>query len=146
MEVFLFQARMPSSVDQAKTIIVPPLKNICLNSYLAFLESACAGKFLIQPQFLRSRFPAFIQLRMNPNPMFKRLTSSMLPLLKNHLETTLSGACFSALRPALILILGCQSCPLLSKYSSHHREQMLEMLFSGKFPSALHKNTYAGCF
>ena len=46
----------------------------------------------------KTRFPAFIQLRMNPNPMFKRLTSSMLPVLKNHLETTLSGACFSALR------------------------------------------------
>ena len=43
-------------------------------------------------------FLAFIQLRMNPNPLFKRLTSSMLPALKNHLETTLSGACFSALR------------------------------------------------
>ena len=39
---------------------------------------------------------------MNPNPMFKRLTSSMLPALKNHLETTLSGACFSALRLAFI--------------------------------------------
>ena len=140
---FLFQARMPSSVDEAKTIIVPPLKNICLTSYLAFLESACAGKILIQLRSLRSRFTAFIQLRMNPNPMFKRLTSSMLPALKNHLETTLSGACFSALRPALILIFGCKSCPLLSKYSSH-REQMLEMVFSGKFPSALHKNTYAG--
>ena len=42
---------------------------------------------------------------MNPNPMFKRLTSSMLPVLKNHLETTLSGACFSALRSALILVV-----------------------------------------
>ena len=81
---------------------------------------------------------------MNPNPMFKRITSSMLPVLKNHLETTLSGACFSALRPALILILRCKIYPLLANYSSLHREQMLEMLFSGKFPSAGHKNTYAG--
>ena len=95
---------MPSSADQAKTIIVPPLKFICLSSYLAFLESACAGDIWIQPQFLKSLFPAFIQLRMNPNPMFKRLTSSMLPVLKNHLETTLSGACFSALRSAPILL------------------------------------------
>ena len=36
---------MPSSADPGKTIIVPPLKYICLSSYLAFLESACAGNF-----------------------------------------------------------------------------------------------------
>ena len=97
---------MPSSADQAKTIIVPPLKNICLSSYLAFLESACAGNRSRYDHNLKQNcFPAFIQLRMNPNPMFKRLTSSMLPVLKNHLETTLSGACFSALRSALILVV-----------------------------------------
>ena len=139
----MFQAKMPSSADQAKTIIVPPLKYICLSSYLAFLESACAGNIQMQPQSLKSRFPAFIQLRMNPNPMFKRLTSSMLPVLKNHLETTLSGACFSALRPALILIWLPKLSTGFKNYSSH-REQMLDMLFSGNFPSASHKNTYAG--
>ena len=110
---------MPSSADQAKTIIVPPLKYICLSSYLAFLESACAGNIQMQPQSLKSRFPAFIQLRMNPNPMFKRLTSSMLPVLKNHLETTLSGACFSALRPALILIWLPKLSTGFKNYSSH---------------------------
>ena len=136
---------MPSSADPGKTIIVPPLKYICLSSYLAFLESACAGNFYncADTTFQRC-FLAFIQLRMNPNPLFKRLTSSMLPALKNHLETTLSGACFSALRS-----LG----PLMTRPSKHivssqnvcfYREQMLEMLFSGKFPSSSHKNTYAG--
>ena len=93
---------MPSSADQPKTMIVPPLKQICLSSYLAFLESACAGVSRDVDPILKKCFPAFIQLRMNPNPMFKRLTSSMLPALKNHLETTLSGACFSALRLAFI--------------------------------------------
>ena len=93
---------MPSSADQPKTMIVPPLKQICLSSYLAFLESACAGVSRDVVPILEKCFPAFIQLRMNPNPMFKRLTSSMLPALKNHLETTLSGACFSALRLAFI--------------------------------------------
>ena len=43
IDISCFQAKMPSSTDQAKTIIVPPLKYICLSSYLAFLESACAG-------------------------------------------------------------------------------------------------------
>ena len=61
-------------------------------------------------QRFKNVFLAFIQLRMNPNPLFKRLTSSMLPALKNHLETTLSGACFSALRS-----LG----PLMTRPSKH---------------------------
>ena len=63
---------------------------------------------LTQP--FKNVFVAFIQLRMNPNPLFKRLTSSMLPALKNHLETTLSGACFSALRSLV---------PLMTRPSKH---------------------------
>ena len=59
---------MPSSADQAKTIIVPPLKNICLSSYLAFLESACAGLHLDVTTILNKLFSSLHTAAHEPEP------------------------------------------------------------------------------
>ena len=63
-----FQAKMPSSADQAKTIIVPPLKNICLSSYLAFLESACAGNIRCDHNSKQKLFSSLHTAAHEPEP------------------------------------------------------------------------------
>lgn len=87
-----------------KPAIVSSLQKLCMTEYLLFLESSCAS---------------YIQLTMMDNPLLRNITKNMLPVLKDHMESSLPA-------PA----------------GNFAREEMVAVLLSGKYPSAKIRKAY----
>eukprot|EP00092_Neocalanus_flemingeri_P012109 GFUD01013057.1.p1 GENE.GFUD01013057.1~~GFUD01013057.1.p1 ORF type:complete len:938 (+),score=189.35 GFUD01013057.1:31-2814(+) len=84
--------------------------------FIPTLQKLCLNEHM---KFLESSCAAYIQLSLMDNPLFAKVTANMLPVLKQQMEDNMSGTSSSSIR-----------------------EEMLEMLFSGKFPSPLYRKSY----
>ena len=83
---------------------------------IASLQRLCIEEYL---KFLETAAYSYIQLTMTDSPLLRRVTAAILPSLKDHLETQLPA-------PAGNMI----------------RHEMLELLFSGRYPSSRTRKTY----
>ena len=86
------------------------------SAFVPSLQKLCIVEYL---GFLETSCYTYIQLTMLDSPLLRRLVTNFLPTLKLHLETQLPA-------PAGNIIRG----------------EMLELLFSGKYPSSRTRKTY----
>ena len=89
---------------RSKPVTIASLQRLCIVEYLGFLETASYS---------------YIQLSLTDSPLLRRITASILPTLKEHLETQLPA-------PA----------------GNNIRHEMLELLFSGVYPTCATRKTY----
>ena len=80
------------------------------------LQKLCIREYLM---FLESSCATYIQLTMMDNPLLRKIVNNILPVLKSHMETNL---------------------PVPAGNSA--REEMVEALLSGKYPSAKIRKAY----
>ena len=84
--------------------------------YVPSLYNLCLVEYL---EFLETSCSAYIQLTMMDSPLLKKIVTNILPTLKDHLETQLPS-------PAGNMV----------------RNEMLEAIFSGKYPSSVTRKCY----
>ena len=68
-DIFIFTMKKEKKKDTIKS-----LRELCMVNYLDILETACSG---------------FIQLALLDNPFLRSMVKSILPTLKNHLDSQL---------------------------------------------------------
>ena len=100
----ILQRMSSESSGRMKPALVLSLQKLCMTEYLLFLESSCAS---------------YIQLTMMDNPLLRNITKNMLPVLKDHVESSLPA-------PA----------------GNFAREEMVTILLSGKYPSPKIRKAY----